>query len=201
MAIIRAHNRGFTIFFATLVASLALSVGVVIYDLLIRSLALSQVATQSQYAVYAADAGAECALYWDLNFNDTLPSDLDQSAFATATPTKMATADTGASVSAGTVVCNSQDIVAASSITNFKNTVSNSNVGWQIDYPANGNPYYQRAATTTFWFSLGTTAASPCAMVEVGKAGNPSQTTILSHGFNTCTASILKLERTLMVNY
>jgi hypothetical protein len=34
------YNRGFTIFFAVLVASLALAVGLVIYDLLNRSLAL-----------------------------------------------------------------------------------------------------------------------------------------------------------------
>ncbi len=188
----RTYNRGFTIFFATLVASLALSVGLVIYDLLLRNTALSQVATQSQYAIYAADTGAECALYWDLNFNDALPGDLDQSAFATATAAKMAPSDTGASVGAGTVVCNSQDIVAGAAPVN---------TAWSIAYPANGNPYYERAATTTFWFSLGTTASAPCALVEVGKAGNPSQTTIISHGFNTCTGSILKLERTLMVNY
>ena len=57
--------KGFTLFFAILIASLALSVGLAIYDLTIRELDLSATATQSQYAIYAADTGAECALDWD----------------------------------------------------------------------------------------------------------------------------------------
>jgi len=57
--------KGFTVYFAVLVASLALAIGFAIYDLVSRELALSAVATQSQYAIYAADTGVECALYWD----------------------------------------------------------------------------------------------------------------------------------------
>ena len=48
-----------------LVGALALSIGLAIYDLTVRELDLSATATQSQYAIYAADSGAECALYWD----------------------------------------------------------------------------------------------------------------------------------------
>ena len=55
-------NKGFTLFFALLVSSLALAIGVSIYDITVRELNLSEAATQSQYAVYAADTGAECAL-------------------------------------------------------------------------------------------------------------------------------------------
>jgi hypothetical protein len=44
--------------------------------------------------------------------------------------------------------------------------------------------------------------SAPCVKVEVGKSGNPSQTTIISHGYNTCSATnALRLERTLQVNY
>jgi hypothetical protein len=60
-----SRRGGFTIFFAVLVGSLALAIGLSVYELLVRELELSQVATQSQFAIYAADAGAECALYWD----------------------------------------------------------------------------------------------------------------------------------------
>ena len=49
-----------------LVGGLALAVGIAIYDLTVRELDLSGTATQSQYAIYAADTGAECALYWDV---------------------------------------------------------------------------------------------------------------------------------------
>ena len=51
--------------FAALVSSLALAIGLAIYDLAVRQLNLSTLATQSQIAIYAADAGLECALYWD----------------------------------------------------------------------------------------------------------------------------------------
>lgn len=88
------HNRGFTIFFAVLVGGLALSVGIAIYDLTVRELTLSSTVTQSQYALFAADSGAECALYWDGKYGGS------NSAFATSslyTPSS-------------SVVCNNQTI-------------------------------------------------------------------------------------------
>lgn len=99
---INNKNRGFTIFFAVLVGSLALAVGVAIFDLTVRELDLSGTATQSQYAIYAADTGAECALYWD--FKCPSGSCGGQSAFATSSAS-------GASVSG--ILCSSVDISAA----------------------------------------------------------------------------------------
>src|SRR3989339_699999 len=66
---LKKKHRGFTIFFATLVASLALAIGLGIYDVVVRQLSLSTTVSQSQYAIYAADSGAECALYWDSKYN------------------------------------------------------------------------------------------------------------------------------------
>lgn len=165
-------KRGFTIFFAVLVSSLALSVGIVIYDLLQRSLTLSQVATQSQYAIYAADTGAECALYWDLKYTDT-----DKSAFATSS------SDTSIGVG---MACNSQNIATgAAPLSLSLSSVSGAT-----------------AATSTVWVSMGTAASTSCAKVEIAKHGNPSQTTIISHGYNTCSANApLRLERTLQIDY
>lgn len=178
-------KKGFTIFFAVLISSLALSVGLVIYDILNRSLALSGFATQSQYAIYAADTGAECALYWDLKFvgannnNGGSGSVFSTSSADTLEPT------TGA-------LCNGQDILPITGSS-----------------PLNASPLllvttkYEIAgyASTTFWMSMGTTFAAPCAKVEVGKTGNPSQTLVISHGYNTCTPNALRLERTLQVTY
>jgi hypothetical protein len=76
----KKNKRGFTIFFAMLVSTLALSVGLAIFDLTIRELDLSATATQSQFAIYAADTGADCALYWDFKYTDE-----DGSAFGTST--------------------------------------------------------------------------------------------------------------------
>lgn len=62
-------KRGFTIFFAALVGSLALAIGLAVYDLTARQLDLATTVSQSYYAIYAADAGIECALYWDSKYN------------------------------------------------------------------------------------------------------------------------------------
>ena len=96
--------RGFTIFFAVLVASLSLAIGLAIYELLVRELDLSQTARESQYAIYAADTGAECALYWD---NKAPLLNGATSVFATSS-------DAGNSnPPANGVLCNGQDIAAA----------------------------------------------------------------------------------------
>jgi hypothetical protein len=60
------HNQGFTILLAALVASLVLSLGISVFSIAQKQLILSSLSRTSQYAFYAADAGAECALYWDL---------------------------------------------------------------------------------------------------------------------------------------
>ena len=173
-------KRGFTVFFAVLVASLALAIGIAIYDLLLRELELSRAATESQYAIYAADTGAECALYWDLNFAEV--GDTDQSAFATSSET-----DAGDVAQIGEAFCNGQDIVAAA-------------VG---SWPqlADGS-----SATTVFEVLLvDGDDTGPCAVVTVEKntedPGDPPETKITSHGRNTCVAGPGQLERSLEVNY
>ncbi len=186
--ILPAGRRGFTIFFAVLVASLALSVGLVIYDLLIRSLTLSQVATQSQYAIYAADTGAECALYWDFKYIDASSNNNGGSGSAFSTSTLDVWPVSG-------VVCNTQDIAAQGTP---PVPFALPPTGWTA-WSKIADP---SLATTTFTIALGSSAIGPCVRVEVGKSGNPSQTTIVSHGYNTCAAnSPLRLERTLQVNY
>lgn len=72
-------SRGFTILYAVLIASILLAIGIAIFDITVRELRLSSIARESQVAVYAADAGAECALYWGLPTNDRVT-------FSTSTP-------------------------------------------------------------------------------------------------------------------
>ena len=74
----RAHSKqGFTLLFAALVASLVLSIGIAVFNITLKELKLSSAGRESQFAFYAADTGAECALYWDFQHN----------AFATTTDT------------------------------------------------------------------------------------------------------------------
>lgn len=76
----RASERGFTLLIAALVASIVLALGASIFALAQKEVTLSSIGRDSQFAFYAADTAAECALYWDFRFNY----------FATATPAGVA---------------------------------------------------------------------------------------------------------------
>lgn len=62
----RTRQRGFTLLLATLISSLVLILGASMFALAQKQVLLSSLGRDSQYAFYAADSGAECALYWDL---------------------------------------------------------------------------------------------------------------------------------------
>ncbi|HYF13007.1 MAG TPA: hypothetical protein VD928_01765 [Candidatus Paceibacterota bacterium] len=197
--IFNKQKRGFTVFFAVLVSSLALAVGLAIYDLLIRELNLSQTATQSQYAIYAADTGIECAFYWDLN----CPTSGGPAYCARSGGSAFATSSTSNPPVSG-IYCalqsngQSQDIAAAGTP---PATFTVPPTGWTTWVWNNPVPT-ATAATTTFWVLLGTTASSPCAKVTVSKTGNPSATSIVSRGYNSCSGTgIIRLERALQANY
>lgn len=173
-------NRGFTIFFAMLVGSLSLAVGFAIYDLTVREIDLSAAASQSQYAIYAADSGVECALYWDSKYNTS------ESVFGTSSE----------SVWGSAANCDGQDIVANGTPPTPIQAPPTGWSAWAITNSAS-------AATTTFTLSM-LPQLPYCARVEVGKAtqGGILYTTIISKGYNNCgTTGAARLERTLRVSY
>lgn len=180
-------KNGFTLFFAMLVGSLALAVGLAIFDLTLRELTLSNAVAQSQYAIYAADTGAECALYWDnkCTLAGCTANGASNSVFSTSTD------DTGRITYGATgsgVYCNAQDI-----------TDSDSPGGvWSISTLG-------PTTTTSFLIYVSDQSQvsnrSTCARVSVSKAGNPSRTYIISRGYNTCTTGAQRTERALQVSY
>lgn len=177
--------RGFTIFFAVLVASLALAIGLSIYDLTVRELDLSGVANQSQYAIYAADTGAECALYWDTKCS--LGGCSTGSAFATSTET-----DGGTFPPVSGVLCNTQDVAANGTPPSPYGPPPTNWTAWDTSQKT------ASAATTTFTVTF--SSQSYCATVTVAKNG--THTTVVSHGYNTCVSGgITRVERALQVSY
>jgi hypothetical protein len=60
-------KQGFTLLYSVLISSLLLSLGLAVFNIIIKELVISSTIRDSQIAFSAADAGAECALYWDLN--------------------------------------------------------------------------------------------------------------------------------------
>lgn len=62
---LRRRSAGFAILYSVLVSSIILTIGLAIFNLTIKELLFSSLGRESQFAFYAADTGAECALYWD----------------------------------------------------------------------------------------------------------------------------------------
>ncbi len=62
----KANARsGFTLFVAVIVSSMLLAIGLSLGNIILKQLIFSSTGKESQIAFYAADSGAECALYWD----------------------------------------------------------------------------------------------------------------------------------------
>lgn len=169
--------RGFTIFFAMLIASLSLAVGLAIFDLTIRELDLSATATQSQFAIYAADTGADCALYWDFQYE----SGAFGSAFGTSTESSWPGNGSG-------LMCAEQDITE--SWDHSDNTSTSATTTFTISIEATGN----FAPIQDY-----------CAEVDVAKHTDGLgilRTTIISRGYNTCDPDgLVRVERAIQVRY
>ncbi len=59
------RNRGFILPFAILLSGVILSIGLAVFNLIIKEVILASSGRESQFAFYAADTGGECALFWD----------------------------------------------------------------------------------------------------------------------------------------
>lgn len=76
MAIISMKkNKGFVLAFSLLISSIVLALALGIFNILLKQIVLTSTAAESQIAFYAADAGAECGLYWDTNTSRTPQND------------------------------------------------------------------------------------------------------------------------------
>ncbi len=61
----KTQKRGVVLLIAVLVSSVALAVGLGVYNRTYKELLFASYWKQTQIAFAAADAGLECALYWD----------------------------------------------------------------------------------------------------------------------------------------
>ena len=62
-------NRAFVSMIALLLSNIFLIIGLSVFNIAFREISLSTGARDSLFAFYAADAGMECALYWDIKGN------------------------------------------------------------------------------------------------------------------------------------
>lgn len=90
------HQYGYALLVSLVIASVVLTIGISIANLVEKGLVLSSTARDSQFAFYGADSGSECALYWDLKHEG-----FGQTVFPTSTESSPPTSG---------VICNNEDI-------------------------------------------------------------------------------------------
>lgn len=76
------YSKGIALLLSVIIISIVLAVSVGVSNIVSTEISLSNTGRQSQLAFYAADAGVDCAIYWDTVHNGF---SLSQSAFATTT--------------------------------------------------------------------------------------------------------------------
>lgn len=169
-------QKGFAMLFAVLVSSVLLSIGVSIFNLTVKELALSASGRESQFSFYAADTGAECALYWDFKGPSVLGGDV----FATSTSTLPP-------------LSGQPDCVDSSGAPQY---ITNEN------HPTAPT---SNSAVTQFTLTIPSSPSNYCAIVKVTKdsSGGSPLTTIDSRGYNTPCDSTdpSRVERALKVTY
>jgi hypothetical protein len=70
------NQQGFALLFSVLISSLLLTVGLSIFSIALKELAISTAARQSIHAFFAADSGRECLIYWDVKEGE-IPTVID----------------------------------------------------------------------------------------------------------------------------
>ena len=81
-------KRGVTLLLAIFISALALSIGLGIFAIIFGELGISGTSKESLEALFAADSGVECALFWDIK----------QQAFSTSTSNSISCAGSAFSV-------------------------------------------------------------------------------------------------------
>lgn len=153
------NTKGFTLFLSLIVSSLLLAIGVSLSTIILKQLVFSSSGSESQLAFYAADSGAECAIYWDRK--DVDGNFVIDSVFATS------------SADSSDIYCGTGGTSGTAQVGSFYKEIS-------IDL---------LSATTTFYVDFSNAEGNACAKVTVAKwydaaDATPDNTRIDSRGYN-----------------
>lgn len=172
------RQRGFTLLLAALVSSVVLAVGAAIFSIAQKQLMLSSTGRDSQFAFYAADTIAECALYWDFRCNY----------FATST------ALINPACNNPNPTCDTKALNATGRPTvepYYPYTMTSEQINLFEDVAVSGN----LCAQVSIKKCQGTFDAS--GICTVGASSDPIRTIIHADGYSTNCASILVSSRAL----
>lgn len=153
-------------------ASILVSIGAAIFDIVSKQVVLSSAGRESQLAFYAADSGVECALFWDR-----------QGAFSS---TSAQFWNDGQPI-AGSVPCGGATPNANNTFTGTPDSAGNPVLSATVSFSFNGDNAKPCATVT---------------VTKTYNADATVDTTIDSRGHDTCVLSNpLRLERGIHVKY
>ncbi|MFA5841959.1 MAG: hypothetical protein WC835_03310 [Candidatus Paceibacterota bacterium] len=168
---------GFVVLFSLLVSSIVVTISFGLLMIALKEIVLSSTGRESQFGFYAADAGAECALYWDIKGSGGV------SIFPTSTQSTPPSSG---------VICGQLADASPQDITQARLGEGNFFQAWDLSNRT------ASAATTTFYLSV--VSGKACSKVEVSK--NANNTKIQAYGYNTCDFTSQRvIERGIRVTY
>lgn len=173
------NKKGFVLLYALLVSSVILGVGASLVNIVTKQVILSTVGRDSQFAYYAADAGAKCAAFWNsspVNVFGLISEDQNGDPY-------IIPPDFGDGLFGG-----EEAVFCRGSYQNVSNDLSSNDTimvsNFQVDFVSGS----QRT----------------CALVEVSKDANTGSVRIISNGYNTAcddTANDRRIERTVVTEF
>lgn len=168
----RAKQSGVSIFIAVTIMGILILISFAVVNITIKSSQFASTGRDSQYAFYAADAGIECAVYWDGKFDS----------FATSTP--------------GSVTCAANPAITTNSQNPIAGTTTASRVGGGTD--ANPTSVFGLSFNT----GSEPVNSCAIITVRKYYQGGALRTYIKSRGYNTCdTTNPRRVERGVEVTY
>ena len=169
-------RAGFSMFIAVVIMSALALIAFSVVNISVKESSFATSNKESQYAIFAADAGVECALYWDAKFS----------------PSKFATTTSGSPISCA----NGSSLITPGQIANG-DAIPGTTTVTMIGGGGLANP------KSTFYFRMnnGVNPVNACAVVEVTVNDNGT-TYVSSKGYNNCNPNDPKrVERGIEVTY
>lgn len=167
-------KRGITLFIAVSVTGILLFIAFAVTNIALKGTLFASSGRDSQFAFYAADAGMECALYWDSRFE---PSKFD------------------ITLGGSPITC------SGTSASPYSMTTGQPILGTTTTTRIGGGGVGTRTSTFGFTLNYGVNAVPHCAIVTVTKNADGT-TYIKSRGYNTCDINnTRRVERGIEVTY
>ena len=191
------NQDGFTILVAVVTASILLIIAMSIGGIALKEQILSASGKESQVAFFAADTGMECVLYWDQQQGVFVP-DVNGNAPSTFIQTPICN---GAAVQESNAVAvhigqNSNDWAEYTYNLKLRNINAGSGATACAEMTITkdtNDPSYNNDDTNPNHLN----PPPPSVLSEIAR----THTIINSYGYNTCTASLDRVERGILANY